>query len=113
MKTVKSILKFFAALNWVSCILGIVNVAVWDYLFGRGRLNFWDKFSDILDYPTVYSAFISPFVIIIGAIISLMLILSGLKNPENSLKSECILFAAFVLCTIPVTVIWGYSLLWF
>lgn len=114
MKILKKILAGLAILNWVSHILGITQVALWDYLFSHKQLtDSWERFLDLLDYPAAHNLFIAPFISLIGIIISFILIMIGLKDPESSLKGECALFAAFSLTAILFSMSVGYSLLWF
>ena len=114
MKTLKKVLTVLAVMNWAAHILHITQMALWYYLFTHDRLtHFWENFLDILDYPAAYNVFISPFVFLIGTVISLILMIIALKKHDKSLKSDCILFAAYALSIIPLIISLGYSLLYF
>lgn len=114
MKILKKVLTVLAVMNWAAHILHITQMALWDYLFTHDRLtHFWENFLDLFDYPAAYNVFISPFVFLIGTVISLILMIIALKKHEKTLKGDCILFAAYALSIIPLIITLGYSLLYF
>ena len=102
MKILKRVLAVFAVLNWVSYILSFLQIALLEH-FSSVTQPIFDIFIDILDYPLFYSVFCSPFIFLPGLILSVVLVINGLKNPENTLKSESFLFAAYALCAVPLS----------
>ena len=102
MKILKRILTVFAVLNWVSYILSFLQIALLEH-FSSVTQPIFDIFIDLLDYPLCYSVFFSPFVFFPGLILSVVMVVNGLKNPKNSLKTESILFAAYALCAVPLS----------
>ena len=102
MKILKRILTVFAVVNWSAYILSFLQIALLEH-FSSVTQPIFDIFIDILDYPICYSVFFSPFIFVLGLILSVVLVIIGLKNPENTLKAESYLFAAYALCAVPLS----------
>ena len=102
MKILKRILTVFAIVNWGSYILSFLQIALLEHFSSVTQPTF-DLFIDLLDYPLCYSVFFSPFIFLLGLILSVVMAVNGLKNPENTLKTESILFAAYALCALPLS----------
>ncbi|MCH5188842.1 MAG: hypothetical protein J1F63_10600 [Oscillospiraceae bacterium] len=114
MKAFKRILTVFAVLNWAAHILHMTQMFLWDYLFTHDRLTgFWEIVMDILDCPAAYNVFIAPFVFLIGTVISLILMIISLRKREKTMKSDCILFAAYALSIVPLIITLGHAFLYF
>ena len=101
MKILKRVLAVFSVLHWIAVIYSTAHAVIGWYFFrylsdSQRALYYWLN-------PTTegYGAII--IAAIVGMVISAVITVIGLRNPEKSLKAECGLLLAFALSTLPIS----------
>ena len=103
-------MKILRKVLWILATINLISYFTVLFDHGKGE---WDAFDYLLHFSDTYFLSVAPFISLIGAILTTVLIIRGLKESNNPLKSECLLLGAFALIAIPFSYMLGLSIMWF